>query len=272
MSCFDTAFLFRKEKQMKKKPHLILFLFTWFIVTNLASLGISEIVAVFHDSPAILNSNFWTLVIQGIADLITAIVMFWIIKSQYQTPSFDFKQNPFKNNWPSAWYLVMILFLAFFAKYTKLSTSLLIIFTALSIAICEELVFRAGVINALKRAIPNNPITWILISGFIFGAIHGVNLLTTHESLIAGLIQISDNICVGIILACMYLANHGSLVYPILIHYLIDMIGLSQDNMDVTSHVTNPLSLLPVLIFAILSLIVFVKKGNSNEKTTQKEN
>lgn len=257
---------------MKKKPHLILFLFTWFVVTNFVSLIVSEVIAGFHNSPTILNSNFWTLVIQGTADLITAIVMFWIIKSQYQTPKFDFKQNPFKNNWPSAWYLVMILFLAFFAKYTKLSTSLLIIFTALSIAICEELVFRAGVINALKRAIPNNPITWILISGFIFGAIHGVNLLTTHESLIAGLIQISDNICVGIILACMYLANHGSLVYPILIHYLIDMIGLSQDNMDVTSHVTNPLSLLPVLIFAILSLIVFVKKGNSNEKTTQKEN
>lgn len=257
---------------MKKKPHLILFLFIWFIITNLASLGVSGIVAAFHNSPAILNSNFWTLVIQGTADLITAIVMFWIIKIWYQKPKFDFKQNPFKNNWPSAWYLVMILFLAFFAKYTKLSTSLLIIFAALSIAICEELVFRTGVISALKRAIPNNPIAWILVSGFIFGAIHGVNLLTTHESLMAGLIQISNNICVGIILACMYLANHESLVYPILIHYLVDMIGLSQDNMDVTSHVTDPLALLPVLIFAILSLIVFVKKGNYNGKTTKEEN
>ena len=88
----------------------------------------------------------------------------------------------------------------------------------------------------------------------------------------AGLIQISDNICVGIILACMYLANHESIVYPILIHYLVDMIGLSQDNMDVTSHVTNPLALLPVLIFAILSLVVFIKKGNYNGKTTKEEN
>ena len=162
---------------MKKKPHLILFLFVWFIITNLASLGVSGIVVISHDSPTILNSNFWTLIIQGTADLITAIAMFWIIKICYQKPNFDFKQNPFKNNWPSAWYLVMILFLAFFAKYTKLSTSLLIIFAALSIAICEELVFRAGVIGALKRAIPNSPIAWILISGFIFGAIH--ELLTS---------------------------------------------------------------------------------------------
>lgn len=250
----------------RKKSHLISFLLYWFLFSQISSLIISSMIINTHLSKT-LNSNFWVLVSQMLTDLITGIFIYWLINKWFKKPSLTLS-NPFKNNWPSACYLVSIIILAILTPFTK--NTLMAMIAALSIAVCEELTFRMGVIEALKRLIPQKPIQWIIISGLIFGLIHGINLLTTHETIMAGLVQITDNICAGIILGCMYIANHQSLLYPISIHFLIDYIGLNQSNLSVTNTVNSLISLIPPLLVASLSLMIFIMKGKENETSKEK--
>lgn len=249
-----------------KKSHLIPFLLYWFLFAQISSLIISLIIISTHSAKT-LNSTFWTLVNQTLADLITGIFIYWLINKWFKKPSL-LLSNPFKTNWPSACYLIGVVTLALFTPLTK--NTLMALIAALSIAVCEELTFRMGVIEALKRLIPQKPIQWIIISSLIFGLIHGINLLTTHETIMAGLVQITDNVCVGIILGCMYIANRQSLFYPIVIHFFIDYVGLNQNNLSITNTVNSLISLIPPLLVASLSLMIFIMKGKENGTSKEK--
>jgi membrane protease YdiL (CAAX protease family) len=85
---------------------------------------------------------------------------------------------------------------------------------AMVVAVAEEIIFRGYLLLRL-RAVTGSPVTAVLLSSVIFSFGHGYE----------GTAGIATVAVMGVVLAIVYLSR-GSLVVPVIIHFLQDFIGL----------------------------------------------
>lgn len=85
----------------------------------------------------------------------------------------------------------------------------------------EELLFRGYIFNRIEALFGNMPRAWIvgsLASALLFGVGHSAQ----------GIIGVVDNVFLGLFISGLYLISGRNLWLPILMHGVIDTIGLSM--------------------------------------------
>lgn len=146
-----------------------------------------------------------------------------------------------------------------------------ILAVALSAGVCEELMCRGIILNALRehfgRESFGGTMLAILISGVIFGCLHFVNLLA-GMSLKAVLIQVVSAAGIGLYFGAVY-CRCGDLKVTMFLHFLMDLIGILPESMKggstltqtVDSTMADPRKLIGILIYlAVTAFILRLSK------------
>lgn len=125
-----------------------------------------------------------------------------------------------------------------------------LLFVGIIAPIFEELFFRKAIIDRLRRY---GDLPAVLISGLIFGLVHG------------NLNQIFYTVTVGMLLSFIYVRT-GSVLYTISIHAAFNLIGgvyttelirrLGEDLMPIEGDAVGQVMLLAYSLFTVLSLVV----------------
>lgn len=140
---------------------------------------------------------------------------------------------------------------------------------ALSAGICEELMCRGIILNALRdcfgRDTTKGTMISVVISGFIFGCMHFVNLLA-GVSFQTVLIQVVSVCGVGIYLGAVY-CRCGNIKITMLLHFLMDAAVLVPQSMRGTAALTDaldetmnsPIKFITFFIYAGIGLFLMRK-------------
>ena len=136
----------------------------------------------------------------------------------------------------------------------------------LSAGICEELMTRGIILNALRdrfgRDSYKGTLTAIFIQGILFGCMHFMNL-TNGVSLSTVLIQVVSTAGVGIFLGAVY-CRSGCLWVNIILHFLMDIVILlplsMQSNQDLSESIetsmSDPTKYLAFFLYAGIALFL----------------
>jgi membrane protease YdiL (CAAX protease family) len=130
---------------------------------------------------------------------------------------------------------------------------------ALSVAIVEEYTFRGLIFGQLVPVLQKK---WssLLVAGLIFGNIHWLNL--AHQTFFPTLLQVIQVSGFGM-LCCAFYLRSGTLLLPILLHFLLDFMGLYSSHSTSTTTVNLPATLVITLIYVATALwFVRAKKAN----------
>lgn len=148
-----------------------------------------------------------------------------------------------------------------------------IIGIALSAGICEELMCRGLILNALRdrfgRDTAKGTIIAVVLSGIIFGCLHFVNL-KAGVSFQAVLIQVVSVCGIGIYLGAVY-CRCGNIKVTMLLHFLMDIAVLLPQSMQGTAELTdaldesmsNPVKYINFFLYAGIALFLLRKSMRS---------
>lgn len=151
-----------------------------------------------------------------------------------------------------------------FSQPHRANFSLLVLINALTAGIFEEAVFRGGLLYLLLKKMShykNPPLIAALVSSLVFGCAHLENLFFTGQTWNATLQQVFTAAILGLIFAIIYLRT-GSLIYPIILHFLNDAVSFFQtDNLNNTS-VSWFVVVIGVVALLILLIGVYLSPTN----------
>lgn len=149
-----------------------------------------------------------------------------------------------------------------------------ILAVALSAGVCEELMCRGIILNALRdrfgRDTFGGTMLAILISGIIFGCMHFVNLLA-GVSLKAVLIQVVTASGIGLYLGAVY-CRCGDLKVTMFLHFLMDIVSMLPASMKgdttltqtVDNTMADPRKLIGILIY--LAITAFIVRRSKRDE------
>lgn len=141
-----------------------------------------------------------------------------------------------KKGWSSAGFMIFVICFYMFWSLANLATAtaawweaLLMVLHALLVGYCEEVLFRGLIQRSLHDYIGER--TWkdvfivMLISGFIFGAVHLTNGLSADVGFKAAAFQAAVTSFMGMYLGAIYFRTGKNLPYVILLHGIYDLVG-----------------------------------------------
>ena len=144
----------------------------------------------------------------------------------------------------------------------------------LSAGICEELLFRGVVLNALRDCFGKNSfkgtVAAIFTSGILFGAMHFINL-RAGVPLRVVLIQVVSAAGIGVFLGTVY-CRWGNLKVTMFLHFLMDICVLLPQSMQkgqdlsesITETMDNPAKYLGFIIYVGISIFLLRKSERHN--------
>lgn len=118
----------------------------------------------------------------------------------------------------------------------------------------EECMFRGVIFTQLLKHW-RSPWAAMLTSGFLFGALHLINL--THQSAGITAVQILQAAGMGVMLAAMYLRS-GSLLVPMAFHFSLDYIAVAIHGLSGTPTGNFQILLYGSLIWVMIYLAIAV--------------
>lgn len=147
--------------------------------------------------------------------------------------------------------------------------------TAIVVGICagvtEELTFRGILLPGVLTHFSGHRGIWfaVLISSAFFGMAHMVNL--AHQPLEATLLQGTNALAMGIVLAAIYLRTR-SLIFPMLLHGTNDYISTIVAHGNLTMHNESFVPFIGNWIVYILIAIFLLRKSKTQDtyKITEK--
>ncbi len=252
---------------MKKffQNHPFVFAFFILIVSRIIGLGVVAIVNLFYPELNPIKDLGWLI---QICFATTAVALvFW----SGDAKGIGFTKPVSKKEW-LLWVppLMIPLYIAISFGYNvnEFSTALILLISALCVAVNEEVIFRGAFVKGFLRFGSN---VTIFVPAILFGLIHIGNVFGGGDMTFA-IFQIMWAIAGGIALTALRLRN-GSLYPVITFHFILDTVeyfatgenGVHQEGFA-TSQLVTFLSL--NILFAIYAVFVFKKSGYKTTGTT----
>ncbi|WP_143462621.1 CPBP family intramembrane glutamic endopeptidase [Levilactobacillus enshiensis] len=138
---------------------------------------------------------------------------------------------------------------------------------ALLVAVFEETFFRGVLLVGFLQRIGRGDAVWlaVLLSSTLFAASHLINLL--HQPVSLTIAQVLMAFGFGLLQSATYLRS-GSLIWPILLHFVLDTQALTRDGLMANTHVPAWSGFMPLVVYGIVALIL-LRRSKRTEIVTR---